>query len=289
MKRNIAASIFLLSCGWIISGCAAVVLGIGAAAGIGAANVAGRDSRLYDAEYHQTVRACQETLNTLMISAYETDSDESSTTILARHPDQTPVKIEVVRAGPGQSEVGVRTGVVGIMGLEASNEIHVTLKKHLGRKDHELAWEEASAKQASAQKQPPAPSAEQGRSPDTPSPIPVRRKKPPELTIYFERDSNELLPTETVKLDRLAETLIRQPEVQLTLNGYTDAVGSADYNRMVAASRASSVKAYLVARGVDSLRMAVVGKGARDFAANNDSEAGRNLNRRVEIENRGKN
>jgi outer membrane protein OmpA-like peptidoglycan-associated protein len=288
MKRNIAISILLLACGWIISGCAAVVLGVSAAAGIGAANVAGRDTRLYDAEYQQTVRACRETLNTLMITAYETESDESVTTIRARHADQTPVKMEVARAGPGQTEVGVRTGVVGIMGLEASNEIHVTLKRHLGRKDMELAGEEAPAKLASAPEQSPAPSAEQGRSPDAPAPIPVRRKMPPELTIYFERDSNELLPAETAKLERLAETMIRQPQMHLKLNGYTDAVGSADYNRMVAASRASSVKAYLIAKGVDPLRMTVVGKGARDFAASNDSEAGRSLNRRVEIDAGGK-
>ena len=52
---------------------------------------------------------------------------------------------------------------------------------------------------------------------------------------------------------------------------------------MIADSRASAVKLYLVAQGADPLRITVVGKGARDFAASNDSEEGRNLNRRVEI------
>ena len=289
MIRDIAAGILLLSCGWVISGCAAVVLGIGAAAGIGAANVAGRETRRYDAEYHQTVRACRETLSALQITAYETEADESRTTILARHADQTPVKMDVVRAGPGQTEVGVRSGVVGIMNLEASNAIHAALQNRLGRKVPDPAGTAPPAQPAGAPEPPPAASTEKARSPDKAAPAPVKRRAPPELTIYFERDSNELLPAETAKLDRLAETLSRQPEVRLTLNGYTDAAGSAGYNRMVAESRASSVKAYLVARGVDPLRMSVVGKGARDFAANNDSEAGRNLNRRVEIETRGSN
>ena len=48
--------------------------------------------------------------------------------------------------------------------------------------------------------------------------------------------------------------------------------------------RASSVKFYLLAKGVNPLRITVAGKGARDFVAKNDSEEGRNLNRRVEIQ-----
>ncbi len=288
MKRKLAVSV-LLAYLLASSGCAAIVIGVGAAAGIGTANVAGKDSRLYDAEYHQTVRACRETLNALMIAAYETEADESRTTIRARHADQTPVKIDVVRVGPGQSEVGVRTGVVGVMSLKASEEIHVALSKRLGRKDLGPAAAEAATKPADERRQPPQTLTNRDPIAEKPSPIFARRKAPPELTIYFNRDSNELLPAETLKLDKLAETLSRQPQMQLTLNGYSDAVGSADYNLMVSESRASSIKAYLVARGVDPHRIAVVGKGARDFAAGNDSEEGRSLNRRVEIEIRGSN
>ncbi len=282
MKRQFAISL-LLACLLISSGCASIVVGAGAAAGIAATNVAGKDTRRYDAEYHLAARACLETLATLMITVYATEANESATTIRARHADQTPVEIDVVPSGPGQSTIGVRTGLLGIMGLEASAEFHAALKKRLGRKDQGPAGETTPEKQGSGPMQPAVPSTEQGRSLDTPSSIAVRRKVPPELTIYFKRDSNELLPTESSKLDKLAATMIDQPQMELTLNGYADAVGSADYNLMVAASRASSVKAYLVSRGVDPLRVAVVGKGARDFAAGNDSEEDRSLNRRVEI------
>jgi outer membrane protein OmpA-like peptidoglycan-associated protein len=53
---------------------------------------------------------------------------------------------------------------------------------------------------------------------------------------------------------------------------------------MIAESRASSVKLYLVAKGGNPIRIAVAGKGARDFVASNESEEGRSLNRRVEIQ-----
>jgi outer membrane protein OmpA-like peptidoglycan-associated protein len=82
----------------------------------------------------------------------------------------------------------------------------------------------------------------------------------------------------------VAETVSQQPEAKLILNGYTDAVGSSDYNVMIAESRASTIKLYLVAKGIHPLQITVVGKGARDFVATNDSEEGRSLNRRVEIQ-----
>jgi outer membrane protein OmpA-like peptidoglycan-associated protein len=123
-----------------------------------------------------------------------------------------------------------------------------------------------------------------GRKTDEPSTISFARRAPPELTIFFALDSNELRPSETVKLDKVVETISQQPELRLILNGYTDSVGSTDYNVMIAEGRASSIKLYLVAKGVNPLQIIVTGKGARDFVATNESEEGRSLNRRVEIQ-----
>ena len=138
MKRNLALVIFfaylLITCG-----CAVAVLGLGAAAGTGAAYVVGKDTRIYDSEYHQIAQACMETLNSLKIPVSQKTGDGLKTTIQAKRADETPIQIEVVRAGPKRSEVGIRTGVVGISDLEASNQIHDALKERLTRKDPEPA------------------------------------------------------------------------------------------------------------------------------------------------------
>lgn len=284
MKRDLALmalfTYLLVTCG-----CAVAVIGIGAAAGVGAAYVAGQETRIYDAEYDQAVQACKETLNALKMPVSRAEAAQSKTTILARRPDGTPIHIEVTNEGPGRSAVGVRSGVVGISELEASHQIHDALGERLRRRAQETARTETLKVQADAPEWPSEAPVKRPafRRTDEASSVSFARRTPPELTIYFERDSNELRPSETAKLDKVAETLSRQPEARLVLNGYTDAVGSTDYNLMIAASRASAVKLYLVAKGADPLRMTVVGKGARDFAASNDSEEGRNLNRRVEI------
>ena len=138
MKRNLAIIIFL-SYLLITCGCAVAVLGMGAAAGTGAAYVSGKDTRIYDSEYHQTAQACMETLNSLKIPVSQTTADGLKMTIQARRADETPLQIEVVRSRAQRSEVGIRTGVVGISELEASNQIHDALKERLKRKGHELA------------------------------------------------------------------------------------------------------------------------------------------------------
>jgi outer membrane protein OmpA-like peptidoglycan-associated protein len=287
MKRNLAV-ILLLAYSLIVSGCAMAVLGMGAAAGTGAAWVAGKDIRIYDSEYHQTVQACVATLNALKIPVSQTSADELKTTIQARRADDTPVFIEVVRSGqPGHSEVGIRTGAVGISELEASDRIHDTLKERLRRNVHALAKTTATPQGPMDKPEHPSeiPTTRgPGRKTDEPSSVSFARRAPLELTIYFERDSNDLQPSEIAKLDQVAETMSQQPQARLLLAGYTDSIGSSDYNVMIAESRASSVKFYLVAKGVDPLRIVVVGKGARDFVATNDSEEGRRLNRRVEIQ-----
>jgi len=285
MKRDLAI-IIILPYLLITCGCAVAVLGIGAAAGTGAAYLSGKDTRIYDSEYHQTVQACMETLKSLKIPVSQTSADELKMTIQARRADETPVYIEVVRRGSGRSEVGIRTGVVGISELEASKQIHDALKERLPLKGHALAKTGTTKSPVDVSEQPPEILAKRGsdRKTDDPSTISFARRAPPELTIYFVRDSNELRPSETAKLDKVVETISQQPELRLILNGYTDSVGSTDYNVMIAEGRASSIKLYLVAKGVNPLQITVVGKGARDFVATNDSEEGRSLNRRVEIQ-----
>ena len=282
MKRDLA-TIILLAYLLITCGCAVAVLGLGAAAGTGAAYVTGKDTRIYDSEYHQTAQACMETLNSLKIPVFQTTADGLKTTIQAKRADETPLQIEVVRAGPKRSEVSIRTGVVGISEMEASNQIHDALKERLTRKDPELAIPKSLMDEP---EHPPEIQAKRdpGRKTDELSSISFARRAPLELTIYFVRDSNELRPSETAKLDKVVETISQRPEARLILNGYTDSVGSTDYNLMIAEGRASSIKLYLVAKGVNPLHIIVAGKGARDFVATNESEEGRSLNRRVEIQ-----
>ena len=285
MKRDLAI-IIILPYMLITGGCAVAVLGIGAAAGTGAAYVAGKDTRIYDSEYHQTVQACMETLNSLKIPVSQTSADELKMTIQARRADETPVYIEVARRGSGRSAVGIRTGIVGISKLEASSQIHDALKGRLRL----IGDDPASTGTAKSPVSEPEHSPDvltkrgSGRKADERASLSFARRAPPELTIYFVRDSNELRPSEITKLDKVAETVSQQPEAKLILNGYTDSVGSSDYNVMIAESRASTIKLYLVAKGIHPLQITVVGKGARDFVATNDSEEGRSLNRRVEIQ-----
>ncbi len=274
----------LLAASLLTCGCAAGVIAVGAAVGIGSAYVVGEDTRTYDVKYDEAVQACRETLGAHHINVIETRADESKTTIYAQRADDTPVQIEVQRAGPARSMVGVRTGRVGISEREASKLIHAALKERL-LQTQGFGAAAASASPTVLPERPADKMAPQGalRQSEQPKAIAYAKRAPPELTIYFAVDSNALQPGETAKLDRLAEMLQTKPEVKLALVGYTDALGSSDYNRMIASGRASAVKLYFVAKGVNPHRISVDGRGARDFVAGNDSEEGRSLNRRVEI------
>jgi outer membrane protein OmpA-like peptidoglycan-associated protein len=102
--------------------------------------------------------------------------------------------------------------------------------------------------------------------------------------IFFEENSNELSPKAIKKLDRIYETLVKNPAAKLTLNGYSDSSGDPSYKKMVSEIRANSVKSYLSGKGIEPSRMATFGHGAQKFIASNKSTKGRRLNRRVEIE-----
>ena len=104
------------------------------------------------------------------------------------------------------------------------------------------------------------------------------------LTIYFNSNSNELSEKAIGKLDRIAEFLLKNPKAEITINGYSDSTGTASFNQVVSESRANSVKTYLIGKRVNPSKMKAIGHGAQKFLSNNQTEEGRRLNRRVEIE-----
>jgi OOP family OmpA-OmpF porin len=65
--------------------------------------------------------------------------------------------------------------------------------------------------------------------------------------------------------------------------GYTDAIGSVDYNLDLSRRRAQAVVDYIVSQGIDGTRFEVTGMGKSDPIATNSTPEGRAMNRRVEI------
>ncbi|SFK30616.1 OmpA family protein [Methylophaga sulfidovorans] len=101
--------------------------------------------------------------------------------------------------------------------------------------------------------------------------------------VSFDFDSAGLKPAFMPTLNKVADILQRYPNTIIHVVGYTDSVGSESYNMKLSERRAQSVVDYLSSRGVSSSRLYAIGKGESDPRASNDTEAGRQLNRRVEL------
>ena len=84
-------------------------------------------------------------------------------------------------------------------------------------------------------------------------------------------------------LDQFANGLQNQPNTEVRIVGHTDNTGSDAINNPLSLRRAESARDYLSSRGVDSRRVAVAGRGEYEPIADNNSDAGRARNRRVEI------
>jgi general secretion pathway protein A len=104
------------------------------------------------------------------------------------------------------------------------------------------------------------------------------------IIIYFNHNSNDLSDQAYDMLDRIAGFMVSNPDASININGYTDSSGAYSYNVSVSQFRANMVKGYLVGKGVDPLKIAALGLGPENPIASNDTEKGRQTNRRVEIE-----
>lgn len=101
--------------------------------------------------------------------------------------------------------------------------------------------------------------------------------------LLFDFDSSVLRDASKANLDNLAANLSSFGDSKLMLVGHTDSQGADAYNMDLSRRRAAAVASYLEAHGVSPSRVATQGKGEEEAVASNDTEQGRQQNRRVEI------
>ena len=101
--------------------------------------------------------------------------------------------------------------------------------------------------------------------------------------VLFDTGRAELNAGAAHTLDQLSAFLKENPERTIEVEGYTDAVGSDQMNRTLSERRANSVKNALMDRGVASNRISARGFGEARPVASNNTSAGRQQNRRVEV------
>jgi outer membrane protein OmpA-like peptidoglycan-associated protein len=101
--------------------------------------------------------------------------------------------------------------------------------------------------------------------------------------VLFASGKADVMSGAAGNLDRLAAFLNKYPDRTVAIEGYTDNVGSEQYNQGLSERRADSVKSYLAGQGIGLLRLSASGKGESGAVADNSSASGRQQNRRVEV------
>ena len=101
--------------------------------------------------------------------------------------------------------------------------------------------------------------------------------------LFFDTNKYDLKPHSRTELNRLIEFMQQYKDVQIQVAGYTDNVGTSEANLQLSERRAQSVVTYLSEHGISATRLRSKGYGAAYPLAANDTEAHRQLNRRIEL------
>jgi outer membrane protein OmpA-like peptidoglycan-associated protein len=101
--------------------------------------------------------------------------------------------------------------------------------------------------------------------------------------LLFDFDSDALRAGARDDLRRFADNMRRNPDTDILIVGHTDSTGSVSYNMGLSQRRASSAANFLINQGVDRHRIRTEGRGPHEPVASNETDAGRQANRRVEV------
>lgn len=104
-----------------------------------------------------------------------------------------------------------------------------------------------------------------------------------ESGLLYPYNSTELLPAGQENLRNLAESLRQYPETELLIVGHTDAVGTDAYNQRLSEQRALTAANILATQGIPRDRIRTAGRGEIEPIADNETDFGRQQNRRVEV------
>jgi outer membrane protein OmpA-like peptidoglycan-associated protein len=101
--------------------------------------------------------------------------------------------------------------------------------------------------------------------------------------ILFDFDSATLRPEGFDNLRKLTRIINRDNDTTLMIVGHTDSRGNDEYNQRLSERRAQSASTYMISQGLSSSRIQIIGRGEYEPIADNETDAGRQKNRRIEV------
>ena len=174
----------------------------------------------------------------------------------------------------------VHAGAIGLTGGPVSVQMMAGQPRYPGTTRNGIASSNYGAYQASFRVTGAGPRA--GGPVQAPVAEAIRRTGQVQLYVTFRTGSADLDISAAPVLMQVRDAMAADPGLRLRLVGHTDSTGSEAVNRPLSAARARSVLAWLAANGVDAGRLAAEGRGPAEPIADNKTEDGRQMNRRVQ-------